>query len=303
MGLLDSQSQEQYYLGQDGNWNSNDESYGAYQFVSLKNIVNNFIISYVGEEKIIPKVKRTDVIFHAKRAIQEFSYDVFRSTKSQEIEIPPTLHMILPQDFVGYIKLSWVDDSGTERIIYPTRDTSNPLPILQDDNYEYLFDEQTGELLTANESETWKKFKASPTRNSILENNNNFDILADNHQGRRYGADPENTQSNGTFYIDPIKNIIHFSSHLVGMVVTLKYVSDGLGKDEDTIVHKFAEEAVYKHIAHAILSVRANTPEYTIGRFKREKTATKRNAKLRLSNLKLTELTQVLRGKSKQIKH
>ena len=87
------------------------------------------------------------------------------------------------------------------------------------------------------------------------------------------------------------------------MVVTLKYVSDGLGRDEDTIVHKFAEEAVYKHIAHSILSVRANTPEYVIGRFKREKTATKRNAKLRLSNLKLAELTQVMRNKSKQIKH
>jgi hypothetical protein len=303
MGLLDNQSQEQYYLGSDGTWNSNDESYGEYQFVSLKNIVNNFIISYVGEEKLISKVKRTDVVFHAKRAIQEFSYDVFRSNKSQEIEIPPTLHMILPQDFVGYVKLSWVDGSGIERIIYPNRDTSNPLPILQDNNYEYLFDDATGKILTANESETWKKFKAAPSRNSILENNNNFDILADNHNGRRYGLSPENSQSNGTFYIDPIKNIIHFSASLVGMVVTLKYVSDGLGRDEDTIVHKFAEEAVYKHIAHSILSVRANTPEYVIGRFKREKTATKRNAKLRLSNLKLAELTQVMRNKSKQIKH
>lgn len=303
MGLLDNQTQEQYYLGADGLWSSNDESYGAYQFVTLKNIVNNFIVSYVGEEKIISKVKRTDVIFHAKRAIQEFSYDTFRSSKSQEIEVPPTLHLILPQDFVGYVKLNWVDNSGTERIIYPTRDTSNPLPILQDDNYEYLFDQQDGNILTANESETWKRFKAAPTRNSILENNNNFDVLAENHHGRRYGLDPETTQSNGTFYIDPLKNIIHFSANLVGHVITLKYISDGLGKDEDTIVHKFAEEAIYKQIAYAILSTRANTPEYIIGRFKRERMATKRNAKLRLSNLKLNEIAQVMRGKSKQIKH
>jgi hypothetical protein len=303
MGLLDNQSQEQYYLGADGNWNSNDELYGAYQFVTLNNIVDNFIVAYVGEEKIIPKAKRTDIIFHAKRAIQEFSYDVFRSSKSQEIEIPPTLNMILPQDYVGYTKLSWTDDSGIERIIYPAKDTSNPLPILQDSNYEYLFDQQNGDILTANESETWKKFKASPPRNSILENNNNFDVLAENHNGRRYGADPEKTQANGTFYIDPIKNIIHFSADLVGHVITLKYISDGLGKDEDTIAHKFAEEAIYKQIAYAILSTRANTPEYIIGRFKRERMATKRNAKLRLSNLKLNEIAQVMRGKSKQIKH
>lgn len=303
MGLLDNQSQEEYYLGADGLWSSNDESYGAYQFVSLKNIVNNFIISYVGEGKIISKIKRTDVVFHAKRAIQEFSYDVFRSTKSQEIEVPGTLYMILPQDYVGYTKLSWVDQSGMERTLYPTKESSNPLPLLQDDAYEYLFDEATGSILTANESETMKRFKGSPSRTSILENNNNFDVFADNHHGNRYGLDPEAAQANGSFYIDPLKNIIHFGPNLVGHVVTLKYISDGLGKDEDTIVHKFAEEAVYKDMAYSILATRANTPEYVIGRFKRERMATKRNAKLRLSNLKLNEIAQTMRGKSKQIKH
>ena len=45
MGLLDNQTHEQYYLGNDNLWSSNDEAYGDYQFVSLKNIVNNFIIS------------------------------------------------------------------------------------------------------------------------------------------------------------------------------------------------------------------------------------------------------------------
>ena len=41
----------------------------------------------------------------------------------------------------------------------------------------------------------------------------------------------------------------------------------------------------------------------TLNRFRRERRAAMRNAKLRLSNLKLKELTQVMRGKSKQIKH
>jgi hypothetical protein len=40
-----------------------------------------------------------------------------------------------------------------------------------------------------------------------------------------------------------------------------------------------------------------------INRFKKERFAAIRTAKLRLSNLKLEELTQILRGKSKQIKH
>ena len=69
------------------------------------------------------------------------------------------------------------------------------------------------------------------------------------------------------------------------------------------IVHKFAEEAMYKYIAHAILATRSNTPEYIVNRFKKERFAEIRKAKLRLSNIKSEELAQVMRGKSKQIKH
>jgi hypothetical protein len=69
------------------------------------------------------------------------------------------------------------------------------------------------------------------------------------------------------------------------------------------IVHKFAEEAMYKSIAYSILSTRSNIQEYIVGRYKKEKRASIRTAKLRLSNLKIEELTQVMRGKSKQIKH
>ncbi len=68
-------------------------------------------------------------------------------------------------------------------------------------------------------------------------------------------------------------------------------------------VHKFAEEAMYKCIAYAMLSTRANVQEYIVRRFQKDKFAAVRKAKLRLSNLKIEELTQILRGKSKHIKH
>ena len=88
-----------------------------------------------------------------------------------------------------------------------------------------------------------------------------------------------------------------------GKTIVLDYISDSLGTDAEMQVHKFAEEAMYKWIAHAILSTKANIPEYQVLRFKRERFAAVRTAKLRLSNIKLEEITRVLRGKSKQIKH
>ena len=54
---------------------------------------------------------------------------------------------------------------------------------------------------------------------------------------------------------------------------------------------------------HAILSTRANIPEYQVNRYKKEMTAAKRNAKLRLSNIKIAELAQVMRNQAKWIKH
>mgnify|MGYP000977309081 CR=1 FL=1 len=50
--------------------NTVEENYGSYSYITLNDIVNNFMVAYVGQDKLIPSVKRTDVIFHAKRSLQ-----------------------------------------------------------------------------------------------------------------------------------------------------------------------------------------------------------------------------------------
>lgn len=279
------------------------ERLGSYQHITLADVVNNFMISYVGEEKIIPKVKRSNVLFFAQRAIQELSYDTLKSEKSQEIEVPDSLQMKLPHDYVNYVKLVWIDAAGIEHRIYPVRVTGNPTALLQDNNYNYLFD-NNGKLLTANESETNKRFRdlnvpADSSDDYYIKDNDGFQEL----KGARYGADPEFMNANGSFFIDELKGKIFFSGHLTGKIVTLKYISDGVATAEEKVIHKFAEEAMYKCIAHAILATRANTPEYLVNRFKKEKFAAVRTAKLRLSNYKPEEMAQVMRGQSKWIKH
>jgi hypothetical protein len=307
MGLL-NKTQEEYYLGPDEIWNSNDEEYGNYQFVTINDIVTNFVVAFVGEDKIISKVKRTDVAFHAMRGIQEFSFDVLPQEKSIEIECPPGLYMILPQDYVNYTKLSWTDRQGVERIIHKTDITSNPLPYIQDSNFEYTFD-SNGEVPLANESETLKKWDAAgqgtpgSPGNTMWNNYNNPDLLGLYATGGRYGLTPSMTQSNGTFYIDKIKGIIRFSSDISGRIITLKYISDGLGTDGEMLVHKFAIDAIYKYITHAILSSRANTQEYLVQRYRKEMYAAKRNAKIRLSDLKTNTMSQIMKNQSKWIKH
>jgi len=297
MGLLDSQTQGQYYEATTGQ--------GDYQFVSLENIISSFNIIHVGEGKLISKVSRTDIQFHAMRAIQELSYDVFRSIKSQEIEIPASLTMVLPQDYVNYVKLVRVDSSGIERVLYPTGKTSNPFAIEQNADGVYQLEDTDNNstmdsLKEQDPSNTWDNYKSQTPRQDVYVDDST-DIEID-FRGRRYGLDPQHSQSNGSFYIDYQRGFIHFSSALSGQTVTLKYISDGLGTDAEMVVHKFAEEAVYKCIMYGILSSRTNIPEYIVQRFKKERFAETRKAKIRLSNIKMEEFTQVLKGMGKQIK-
>ena len=298
MGLLDGTSQYSYY--------TTSSNYGNYQFVSLDNIINAFLVSYVGEGKLISKINRTDVQFHAMRAIQELSYDIFRSIKSQEIEVPASLTMILPHDYVNYVKLVSVDSDGIERNLYPTGKTSNPFSITQDTDgvYQYTDSDEDGVLDTLTEqttgSDTWANFEASSSSGD-LNVTDAADIDVD-YRGRRYGLDPQHAHLHGSFYIDYLRGNIHFSSNISGKTIILKYISDGLGTDAEMVVHKFCEEACYKWIAYGILSTRSNIPEYIINRFKKEKFAETRKAKIRLSNIKIEEFTQVLKGMSKQIK-
>tara|TARA_R100000278_G_C5476830_1_gene166717 strand:+ start:942 stop:2297 length:1356 start_codon:yes stop_codon:yes gene_type:complete len=451
MAYLNNQSQQVYY--------DNDDLYGNYQFISLKDIIDQFMVVYVGEDKIINKARRTDVAFHAMRGMQEFSFDVFKSCKSLEVEIGATLVEPLPQDYVNYTKISWVDSAGIKHPLYPTlSNTSNPkkAPFKDgDDNYilqavgtldsnlnivglDKIYDKivvgmlvsgtnippatyvlsvrnsttqtvieladgsnvltavgvtptfdgdetltftnvdgsavsnldkyvsldantwsandnkitvsslanaqmlEVGMLvsnlafspgttiidiqgtvittstmsyfdsvsepeinftLPAEDSTAWSNYKSHvPSANT----NDDYEVdddIYDLNIGQRYGLDPYHAQVNGSYYIDCDKGKIHFSSNIAGKTVIIDYISDGLGTDEEMRVHKMAEEAMYKWITHAVLASKANTPEYLVQRLKKERFAETRKAKLRLSNIKLEELTQMLRAKSKWIKH
>ena len=517
MGLLDDTTQQNYYQGND---------LGNYQFTSLDDIITQFQIAYVGEGKIIQKVKRADIAFHAQRGLQEFSFDTFKSCKSQEIALPASLQMMLPHDYVNYTKISWVDSAGIKHLLYPTSKTSNPFKIKQDTdgNYDFVnsdgivsdlfnadfstpltpgvdwsrtpatlntnnpagntnlgndvvdavngvltfsteainyqgtvtgraytcwqvidvsnmdlldlkadglsaaaqagfsnqgvvrvgisstpgdtstnlirsvdpstndqittsgadgpnflpvpgslngfayvewsegttvtstttksvndidvssydevyvlitsfvpmledlggddtlspttftniptntvdniivnFEGASPNLLDGGDSTTWSNYKsATPSENQDDYQDDTYWPL----DGSRYGLDPQHAQANGSFYIDNRLGKIHFSSNISGKTVILDYISDSLGTDDEMQVHKFAEEAMYKYIAYAILSTSSQPIHQQLApRFKKERFAETRKAKLRLSNIKLEEITQILRGKSKQIKH
>ena len=287
-----------------------ENNFGGYEYTRLDDVVTNFLASYVGGGKLIPSVKRTDVVFHAKRGLQEFSYDTLKSVRSSELTVPPSLGLTIPQDYVNYVSLDWVDNMGVLHPIYPANnlnespyytfsqdDLGNPIQDSSDSNTE----------VTSQMNPTWAKNNprniSGGFKNDLNNANAVFDQSVYNGQlGQRYGLEPQTSQKNGWFKIDERKGTFNFTSNLANKLILLQYISDGNAYDLDIRIPKLAEEALYAHIIYAILSTSVNIQEYIVRRFQKERSAKLRNAKIRLSNIKLDQIIQVMRGKSKWIK-
>jgi hypothetical protein len=271
-----------------------EKNYGGYAYISLDEVINNFIVAYVGEDKLIPRVKRTDVIFHAKRGLQEFSYDTINSIKSQELTVPLNLSIPIPQDYVNYVSMSCVDEHGLVRPIFPNSVSKAPTDLPLQDNEGIPMQDSFGNNSQATNSLTETRFGELS-----MDKVNGPNTVA----GGRYGLNPSISNTNGMFIINKREGKFSFSSDLADKIIILEYLSDGLAYDVDTKLPKMAEEAMYAHIVHAIVSGRSNQPEYVVNRLKRERSAKLRNAKIRLSNIKLSEIINIMRNQSKLIKH
>jgi len=184
MGLLDN-TLSKWEEGHKGYYQGNE--LGNYQFTSLDDIITQFQIAYVGEDKIISKIKRTDVAFHAQRAMQELSFDTFKSIKAYQIDVPSTLVMSLPHDYVNYTKLTWVDSAGIKHPLYPTSRTSNPFQIRQGDDGDYLFVEGLEQLVNNDFSDStdhWTVTVDSSTPGTYADINVDSEVLKFSHRSR-----------------------------------------------------------------------------------------------------------------------
>ena len=300
----------QYYENS-GN-NPENANWGSYQYVSLKDIVNNFLLMYVGNNELLANLSRQKVLFYAKRAIQELNYDAFKEIKALELDVCDTLRFVLPHDYVNWVRISLFKDGA----LFPLTENiqaNSAKAYLQDNDCRILFDE-SGEILESERSgldltrinssaKTLYLNESSPFHNTMgycIDGCWYFDYAI----GARHGLNTETANSNPTFRIDKKAGVINFSSDMSGETCLLEYISDGMegGDDSSVTVNKLFEEYVYAYIKYAILNSRAGIQQYVVLNAKRDKSALLRNAKIRMSNMHPGRLLMSLRGQHKTIK-
>jgi len=289
-----------------------DANHGSYQYTSLFDIVNNFMLNYTGNNEQLNNIKRHQVIFHAKRSIQELNYDALKEIKALELDVCEDLRFILPSEYVNWVRIS-VYKNG---VLFPLSENiqvNGAKAYLQDNDCNILFDSD-GNILEADQSLldiqriAGTKKSIYLNENSIYHNSEGYNAdgtwYFDFSVGPRFGLNTETANANPTFRIDKRSGVINFSSGVANQKVILEYVGDGMESGNDSLVsvNKLFEDYIYANIRYELLDGRFGVQEYIVNRARKKKQALYRNAKIRISNIHPGRLLMNLRGQSQAIK-
>lgn len=286
------------YVPQQGSMNpqiyyENDDNWGEYSFVGLEDIVNNFTQNYTGDSSLLGYIPRSKIIYQAKQGIKQFTFEALAQVKVVELELGEANDVILPQNFVSYVRISWVDKK-TGQIHPMSQNKHHPLGMayLQDNNADILFD-NNGEIL--------KGTTAIEEINDSLPTNpiENYNSLGYGCFGNytRYGINRtwwnmDTSQNfNGTFTINNQR--IHFGSDSHERIILLEYVSDGLDVLESEIkIAKMCEQAIYCYINRQLSLNSIRIPDYEKRNIKKEYDTQYRNARVKMLGIKPAEFLQ-----------
>ena len=288
-----------------------DKNWGSYQYVSLNDIVNNFMLMYQGNHELINNLNRYQVLFHAKRGIQELNYDAMKEVKVLQMDLDDNLRFILPSDYVNWVRIS----QYLNGVLYPLTEniqTGWASTYLQDNNAKIIYD-QDGNVLKPQFSQLDMSFTSGAktiylNESSAYNNQSGWNVdgcwYFDFGIGARFGLNTETANANPTFSIDKQRGVINFSSIGNGASVVVEYVSDGMenGEDGSISVNKLFEEYLYAYVKYSLLNGRLGVQEYIVNRARKYKSSLLRNAKIRLSNIHPGRLLMSLRGQDKWLK-
>jgi hypothetical protein len=296
MGLYNKYLSDLQYYSNNGN-TPEDANWGSYQYISLEDIVNNFMLMYQGDHELMNNLNRYKVLFYAKRGIQELNYDAMKEIKVLQQSVGPNLKFVLPSDYVNWIRISLYKDG----LIMPLTENIQvnfAKEYVQDNNYKVVVD-QNGIVIEAQTSDL-DHDRLNNIQKSIYLNPSSpyhnmwgweyggnwyFDYAV----GSRYGLNTETANQNPTLVYTcvapPPRGKPVASTH-----------------DSAISVNKMFENYIYSFIKYSIVSNKLGVQEYVVARSRKEMTALLRNARIRISNIHPGRLLMNMRGQNKMIK-
>jgi hypothetical protein len=263
----------------------NQENHGDYAYETLENLVNNYEQNFTGDNTLLGHTPRRQVLFWMKKGIQQFTFNALKEVKAVELELTDNLDIILPPDYVEYVRISWLDvNTGELRPMSENKKLTLATSYLQDNDANILFDDE-GEILEGT--------TATELINSTIPDN----VKSYSFCSRDNWDLDTSINGNGNFNIDKRVGRIHFSSDNASRIIVLEYISDGLEyTDEENIkVSKLAEMALYSWCSWNLLNNKIGVPDYEKRRAKKDYDTAYRNSKIKLMGIKMHEIAQAIK--------
>lgn len=274
------------------NYYSDSGQFGEYQYTTLEEVVNNFMFEQ-DDDSYAAHTDRNRAALFGKKGVRELYYDVVNEIISIELDLDPSLIIPLPHDYIKYVRISWVDQSGKKHPLAYDRTFNLAQAYLQDDNYDFLYDID-GDILKGSHVQN------TPETSAMFSD----EEVSQNYSQREFNVDMSKIFKNGSFVIDKTQGVIQFSSVVTGKTIVLDYLSDGLFQraDNEIKIHKFAEEALYAYMYFNIIRRKRSVPAIEKIRAEKDWYNQRRLAKKRISPINYDNVRQILKGSSRMIK-
>ncbi len=285
----------------DQDYYEDSEQHGNYQYVLLEQVIND-IMANMDEDSYLSNMPRHKILYHAKRGIRELYYDIMQEIKAIEIEMGPTLKIVLPPDYVNYVRISCVGENGELFPLAHDSRMSIARSYLQDHEYNLLYDHEGCVLEGSGKRDT----VSSEDEEGSTVSSFSFDYRYSN--SFTPNLDRSRVYNNGKFSINKLDGVIEFNSDVFSKNIVVEYISDGLyvsdceGEEEGIKVHKFAETALIDYIKYRIVANKRTAPAVEKQFSRKEYFRSARVAKSRIKSFRLENIIQASKGDSVWIK-
>lgn len=262
---------------------SDSSLWGKGMYISLRYIVEEYMAGLEPDDYTYD-VERRRVLRQARNAIKEFNYSNLKNYISIELTLNNSLQVTLPQDYVDYYKISWVDEDGNTYPMVQNGRMSLGVAALQDHDFNFICDSDG----------YWINVEGtSPT----------IDDPAPLYSSG-FNTDRSMIFENGYFNIDKIGGVIKFGSDAFERTILLEYITDGQTDKEDSEikVHKYAENAIDEFIYFRLIQRRINVPDREKNRARKSLNIAKRKMNNMMNPIREEDILQIVRARSRWVK-
>tara|TARA_B100002049_G_scaffold145952_1_gene108406 strand:- start:2627 stop:3442 length:816 start_codon:yes stop_codon:yes gene_type:complete len=256
---------------------ADDASWGNYQFITLKELVDEMLADSTDSDSYLANTKRSQIVRNLKRGIKELNRDTKKTVYAAQLTLGPKLYFALPQSYIDWVRVSVIDEHGRMQPLNINNKINTAAGYLQNYKHELLFDYQ-GQLLTTDMANAFQK----PFIRHTVCTTNDTSLLS----------------KFGEFKVSDDRSTIHFSSNLQGKDIVIEYLSDGLEmekiKETEIKVNKSLTQAIRWFAISEILALRRNATQYdkttTRNRYLKER----HKALIDALNLDFNEIARVI---------